>query len=243
MSVDVKRILLATALLAIILSICGCDKEKIVTSTEYVHDIEYVEVPADTVYRVDTLVTVDTVIQIDTLGGGGVDTVLVVDTVVQTVVETVTVTDTVTVTQYVHDTTVVTQTVTVTDTVTVEVQDCPPYAHFAFAAMPFHADPLVIDFINAEFGLTEGWILYLSLAQSSLENPAAGVYDFCGYVNFWAPDWSGYHSMEYCFRMSLVGDDPAEPMDWQLTDTPAASSKEEPGLRLSNDRPSTMTER
>ena len=46
----IRSAVLITALiiLAMILALPGCEKEKIVESTEYIHDIEYVELPADT---------------------------------------------------------------------------------------------------------------------------------------------------------------------------------------------------
>ena len=238
-----KRILLALFLLTVILLIYGCDKEKIVTSTEYVHDVEYVELPGDTVYRIDTVTTTDTVIHYDTTNTVTADTILVYDTI------TVTTTDTLYVNQYIYDTTYVTDTltqieilwdtVTVTIIDTVETQECLPYGHFAFAALPFHCDPLVIDFVYSEFGYDDGWIYYLSLAQSTMDNPSLGVYDFCGYIDYWTPDWSGYYPLEYCFRLSFVGDDPADPMDWELQDVPAASGKT--GIRLSDERPAVRT--
>ena len=193
----------------------------------------------------DTVSVVDTVLQIYTVGGGSIDTVTLVDTVHQVTW------DTVVVNNFIYDTTVVTVTVvdTVTQTVhhydtvtvvdTVETNVSLPYAHFAWTALPFHADPLVLEFINAEFGYTEGWIYYLSFAQSTFENPEAGVYDFCGYIDYWLPDFSGYYPLEYCFRMTYVGTDPADPMNWELIDTPASPGTD-PGIRLAPERKATM---
>ncbi|UCG63155.1 MAG: hypothetical protein JSV52_07710, partial [Candidatus Zixiibacteriota bacterium] len=54
-------ILLSLIVCLMILSLPGCEKEKIVESTEYIHDIEYVELPADTVFRVDTVLIQDSI--------------------------------------------------------------------------------------------------------------------------------------------------------------------------------------
>ena len=61
-----KKFILGLTILTILIiltSILGCDKEKIITSTEYIHEIEYIEKPDDTVFVFDTLLTVDTLYQ------------------------------------------------------------------------------------------------------------------------------------------------------------------------------------
>lgn len=55
-----KRILIPIMILmflAAVLAIYGCDKERIVTDTEYIHEVEYIESPPDTV----TITITDTV--------------------------------------------------------------------------------------------------------------------------------------------------------------------------------------
>ena len=218
--------------LALLLLQAGCDKEKIVESTEYVRDIEYIELPGDTVYRVDTVrdsssdsVTIyDTVTVTDTINQA--DTVTLVDTIFETnyVYDTVTVIDTVETIQYHYDTTVVTDTV-----LTVR---CDPNAFTAMAAMQYYSDPLVIQFINQEFGYSDGWIFYLSSFQLEVTQVSANVYDLYGYIDYWTPDWSGYYPLEYLWRMTFVGDDPGDPNDWQMAESPSAAPSQQPGLKL-----------
>ena len=154
------------------------------------------------------------------------DTVRIYDTVVQ-------------VTQ-VHDTVVINDTVQIVltfyDTVntvdTVLSVRCDPNEYLAIAAMQYNVDPLVIEFINQEFGYNEGWIFYLSSFQLQMTQQSANVYDMYGYIDYWTTDWSGYYPLEFLWRMTFVGDDPADPRDWQISDPPAYSPEHQPGLRL-----------
>ncbi len=208
------------------LVLLSCDKERIVESTEIIKEIEYVEVPPDTVFIGDSVVIyeVDTVIRYDTVHQGSTDTVVMTEYVYDTVmirdtVETV-------VTEY--------DTVTVVDTV-MTVQ-CNPNEHLAFTALQYYTDPLVIDMVNQEFGLTDGWIFYLSQFQTDLSNQSSGVYDFYGYIDYWTPDWSGYYPIEYFWRVSYVSGDPANPENWNMTEPPTAVSGERrPSLRIIRD--------
>lgn len=230
------------SLFSFVVIVSGCDKERIVESTEIVRDVEYIELPPDTVTQFDTIVITDssvvsdTLVIYDTVTIGQIDTVQIFDTIVQTntihdtvtVTVTVTVTDTVETFTYVYDTTVVVDTVLTTQ--------CGPNEQFAVSALQYHVDPLVLQFINQEFGLTEGWILYLSAHQHGISKQSSTVYDIQGYIDYWTPDFSGYYVLEYVWRVTHTGGDPAIPQNWQLSDPPAAAASTAPGLRVVTDR-------
>ena len=156
----VKKMLIFLLLPVIAALMFGCEKEKIITSTEYIHDIEYLEGPTDTVFVVDTLVRVDTLVQHDSTIVHTRDTIIIVDTIV------VASTDTLFITEYVFDTVTVHDTVTVVentyDTITVVdtivMQENLPHVNLAFAAMAYHTDPEVLNFINGQFGYSDGWV-------------------------------------------------------------------------------------
>lgn len=215
--VFVAIILVVGSLLALV---TGCDKERIIESTEILHEIEYIELPPDTVYQIDTVTTNDSITIYIT------DTVTVHDTVIQIqqVFDTITVHDTVVTIQYQYDTTIVTDTI-----LTVR---CDPNKQFAVAALHYHSDPLVILFINAQFGYTDGWILYLSSLQLNLAERSPNVYDIAGYIDFWAPDWSGYYPLEFYWRMVFNGGDPADPLNWQIMEPSGSPAGFQPGLSL-----------
>ena len=222
--------------LVLSLSFSGCDKEKIVESTEYVHDIEYQQLPPETVYTVDTLLINDSTVVTNT------DTVFVLDTVFQTeyihdtIYQTNYIHDTVFQTVYIHDTVTVVHnfydTVEVVDTVT--LAQCTPNEYLAMAALQYYCDPLVLDFINDEFGIDEGWVYYLSTFQVALTKESDGVYDIYGYIDFWMSDWSGYYPLEYYWRLVHTGGDPANPENWQLAEPPTSAGAFSPGLKLSD---------
>lgn len=191
--------------LGAILISAGCDKQKIVESTEYVHDIEYLH---DTIVRFDTIYNNDSVVVHKT------DTIRIHDTVRTTVI--------------VHDT--VRTTVTVHDTVTVTQNQCLPNAQFAVAAMQVQTDPLVFDFVNSEFGVTGGWVYYLSIDQMEISQVSARVYDIYAYVDYWAEDFSGYYPLEIYWRLTCNTGDPADPDNWTMTDPPDAAAKHRPGI-------------
>ena len=123
------KILLIGMLALTAMLITGCDKEKIVETTEYIHDVEYVELPPDTVIQVDTLVSHDSILVYRT------DTLVMYDTTIQTIVDTVIQVNNVYDTVLIYDTIVTVQqqfdTVWITDTV-LNAQ-CSPNEHFAFA--------------------------------------------------------------------------------------------------------------
>ncbi|MFH2034892.1 MAG: hypothetical protein ABIJ45_00700 [Candidatus Zixiibacteriota bacterium] len=206
--------LLAFLLIFTIFGLNGCDKEKIVTSTEYVEKIEYVEVGGDTIYLIDTVYSHDS-----------------------TVVST---TDTVYQTSYIHDTifsidTVITQinhydTVVITDIDTVTITQPSPSAGLAFSAMQSYSDGLVLDAINAEFGISDGWVFYLSVNQIDLSTVSSSVYDIYGYIDYWTTDWSGFYAFEFYWRMTYKGGDPTNPANWTLSEPPSLSPTREPGL-------------
>lgn len=237
-----KKILPASVLLVIILLIFGCEKERTITSTEYIHEIEYVEGPTDTVFVFDTLFQVDTLFQQDSITVNTFDTIIIVDTLFEFI------TDTLAITEYINDTIVLFDTVTIVENIydtiyvidTVVTFGCPPYVHFAFASMPYYTDQQVIDFINAEFGYSNGWIYYLSLSMTDVSSPSDGVYNFYGYVNYWTPNWSAYCPLVYYWRMTFLGGDPSDPDSWQLSDPPTGSSGKIGGLRLSTEHEASV---
>lgn len=241
-----KKFILGIAILTILIFLAltlGCDKEKTITSTEYIHEIEYIEKPGDTVFVFDTLLTVDTLIQYDTTHtGGGTDTIIVMDTVYNNS------TDTVTITENIYDTVSIIDTVNITnniyDTVTVTVNhydtttisQCDPFVQFAFAALQYYGNAEIMTFVNGEFGYNNGWIYYLAITQSDLQSPSYGVYEIYGYSNYWTVDFSGYYPLEYFWRLSYLGGDPSDPDNWELSDPPAKSSSKTGGVKLSIDR-------
>lgn len=137
----------------------------------------------------------------------GTDTVIIYDTTFQTIRDTVFVTD------------------------TVDYMSCVPGEQFAFAALQYYSDPLVITLVNQEFGLTGGWIYYLSQFQSDLSFVSAGTYDIYGYIDYWMTDWSGYYQLEYLWRLTYTSGDPSDPTNWQMS-APYVVSGREPGMRL-----------
>ncbi|MEW6412781.1 MAG: hypothetical protein AB1483_09950 [Candidatus Zixiibacteriota bacterium] len=219
-------ILAALAILTVVIVLIGCEKEKIVESTEYVHETE-------TEYVFDTIVRIDTVVDSAPNPVQGVDTVVLEDTLV--LVDTVTITET----DYIYDTTLLYDTVTIDhnyyDTVvvtdTVETVRCDPNGYFAFAAMQYYCDPLVIQFIYQEFGYSDGWIYYLSMFQSDIAQVSSNVYDIYGYCDYWTPDWTGYYPLEYYWRLTFTGGDPSDVANWDMAEPPVSASRE-PGVRL-----------
>lgn len=216
-----RIIVLASSLLlfAILLPIAGCDHEKIVESTEYIRETEYL--PGDTVRIIDTVYSNDsTRVTI-------IDTVMIVDTVVQQVhtYDTIRIHDTVVTVQNHYDTTVVTDTV-----LTIQ---CLPSEAAAIHAMQYYADPQVLDFINSQFAINDGWVFYLSTFQLDLTKQNQNVYDMYGYIDYWTPDWSGFYALEFYWELTFTGGDPANPDNWVMTEPPAAGpANQVPGLRV-----------
>lgn len=217
-------LILAFAVLFSLALTAGCDKERIVESTEYIENTEYVEIPGDTVFRVDTVFNGDTVIvnNTDTV------TVTLTDTLVQTDYDTVTTVDTVVTIENHYDTTVVVD--------TVETTLYSPNEFLAIAAVHYYNDPLVIQLINQEFGLDDGWIFYLSSFQLDLTQQSSSVYDIYGYIDYWTPDWSAYYPLEFYWRATYNGGDPANPDNWTLSTPPGATSaSHSPGINIIRD--------
>ncbi|MBU8932803.1 MAG: hypothetical protein KOO62_02240 [candidate division Zixibacteria bacterium] len=240
-----QKILAIIGVLVIVaMLMSGCDKERIVTSTEVIHDIEYVQLPPDTVIQYDTvsisdpvtIYEVDTVILYDTTSQNVTDTVYQVNTVYDTVVQMTYVYDTIVQVDHIYDTIVqyeyvhTVDTVEVTDTVT--NTQCSPNETFATTAMEYHCNPLVLEMINQEFGYTDGWVLYLTEWQVGISQPGTGTYDIHGYIDYWTPDWSAYYPIEYSWRLSYVSGDPAIPTNWQMSEPPTAVAPMEPGVSL-----------
>ena len=285
----------------------GCDKERIVTTTEYIQEIEYIEHPPDTVTvhdtvalvdpHWDTISIVDTVVQVsyiyDTMRiydtvrltepyydttilidtvyqyNNVFDTMFVVDTVlkIEYHYETVTIVDTVYQTDPVYDTVVVADTVVtivnhydttmivdtiyqtdpVYDTVVlfdtvVTIQqfydttyivdtvgsEANPNALMAYTAMQYYSDPMVIDAINQEFGIDDGWIFYLSIYTNEVAYPSTGVFDIYGQIDYWTPDWSAFYPFEYFWRMTYISGDPSDPRNWEMSDPPGSYAPDRP---------------
>ena len=230
-----RKYLPILVLLIFVIGMYGCDKEKIVTTTEIIKEVEYVEIPPDTVFVTDTVQSV--VDQTDTLIIH--DTLFQTNTIYDTVVVTEQITDTVIQVQNNYDT--VTVTVTVVDTV--EVTNNTPNEYYAYSAMQYHSDPAVIEFINADYGYTDGWILYLSSFMNEVSSPSAGVYDFYGTIDYWTPDWSGYLPIEYGWRLSYSGGDPSNPQNWQMSSPPGAVDGKSGGIKITTDLKLIQSER
>lgn len=221
-----KRALFIMAALLILIMVYGCEKEKIVTNTEIVKETEYIETDPDTVMITDTVI----------INNSSSDTIFVTDTVSQTeyIYDTITETETV----YIHDTVTVTQTeyiydtVTVTNTVYDTVIQQSADANLAYTSMQSYVSPMVFDLIYSEFQLTDGFVLYLAIGQNDMQNPSTGVYDMFGYAEYWTADASGYYPLEYYFRMTYNGGDPANPANWSITDPPSAINGITGGIHL-----------
>lgn len=210
-----RRILIIAISLSTFLALSfltGCDKEKIVESTEIVKETEYIALPPDTVFQTDTVFVNDSV------------AVHTTDTIIQV--------------NYIYDTTIVYDTTTTVqnhyDTITVTVIDtvmtgqCDPSEYTAMGALQYHCDPLVMQMILWEFGLTDGWIYYLTSNQLEFTQQSATVYDIYGYIDYWNANWTGYYPLEFNWRMTFTGSDPSDPTHWSMSEPSAAS----PGLRI-----------
>jgi len=222
--------------LSLLISAGGCDKERIVESTEYVHDIEYIQLPPDTVFMVDTVSYIDSVMAHIT------DTVTIIDTVVQVnhLYDTTLIYDTVVTVENHYDTVVVYDTVvsvenhydTTAIVDTVLIVRCEPNEYLAIAALHYYSDQLVLDYIYQGLGYDDGWIFYLSSFQLDLTAQSSDTYDIYGYIDYWAPDWSGYYPLEFYWRMIYTGGDPANVNNWDIEEPPNAAGDHFPGIRL-----------
>jgi len=240
----------ALAVILLPLFLFGCDKERIVESTEYIEKVEYIELPPDTIFVRDTLIDYDSVLVYST------DTVTVRDTIRTTIHDTVL--------QYVtiFDTTIAFDTVIViqqfTDTVTIGSTDTVFINHsdtvritntiidtvlvaqntanqgLAFSALTYQSNTIVIDFINTEYGITEGYIFYLNEFQSDITQVSSNVYDIYGLIDFWTTDFTGFEALEYYWRLTFAGGDPSDPTRWQMTDPPGQSAGRQPGIHVVN---------
>lgn len=211
-------------ILLLIALVAGCNKERIIESTEIIHEIEYIELPPDTVIIFDTVMTYDSVVIHAT------DTIMVVDTVV----EVYTIYDTVIQVNTIYDTVVT----IVVDTVIQASNEANEL--LAKGALEFYVDPLVLDFAYEQLGLNGGWIYYLSVWQMDFTRRSAGVYDIYGYIEYWAKDWSGYYPLEFYYRMTHTGGDPADVTNWKLSEPSSGSPSHTPGLKsITNEKQTT----
>jgi hypothetical protein len=201
-----------SALLVMNLGI-SCTKEKTITSTEYVHEIKYVESPADTVFVLDTVYSLDSV-QVPIL-----DTVVLMDTII---VHTT-----------VHDTVISNHYDTVVIVDTIVQPQFAPSAVMAIMAMEIQTDPLVLEFVQQELGQSDGWIFYLTPQQMYLKQISAKVYDIGAYVDYYAADFSGHFPLEVGWRMTYISGDPAIASNWQMSEPPTGATSYSPGINLS----------
>jgi hypothetical protein len=232
-------IVISLKALTLLMVATGCDKEKIVESTEYVHETEYIELPPDTVTV--TVTHTDTVYSSDSVIVNTTDTVIVYDTIIQVsqdndtvyVIDTIREYDTVIQYQTVYEYDTVVNLIYEVDTVT--INNCGPKASTAFAALQYNTDQLVIALIYENFGYDDGWVFYLSTWQSSVVQSSSNTWDIYGYIDYWTPDWSGYYALEYYYRMTYLGGDPEAPASWQMTEPPAAApAGQKPGVHVSS---------
>lgn len=211
----------ALLLLTVVILATGCDKERTITSTEIVHDTKYIELPPDTIFVIDTV--------------SGIDTLIIHD------IDTVRKTDTLRINVIIHDTVIRTvnnyDTIRRTDTVTVTVTSFQPNATTAVAAMQAQTDPQVLQFAFDNFGLSDGWVFYLTPAQMEVTQSSAKVWDVFAYVDYWTPDWAGYYPLEVYWRMTYKSGDPADPNNWTMTDPPAAIAGQPSGVSASAHAP------
>lgn len=207
----------AMLLCLVLLVVASCDKERIVDSKEYIHDTQYIQLPPDTVWQRDTIRIADSVVVHD----------------VDTVVQVNTVHDTVRITSIIHDTVVTVHnffdTIIVRDTV-VKTQ-CSPTLATAINALQYHTNPLVFELVQSEFGLTDGWVYYLTTFQVDAVPASSTVFDIYGYLDYWAQDFSGYYPIEYFWRVTYLGGDPSNPSNWQMTEPPASAPERQPGVK------------
>lgn len=206
--------LLWTAVFLTVLA-AGCNKERIVQSTEYVHDIQYIESPPDTVIVRDTVFHSDSVV-VHTK-----DTIRITDTLRITN----TVHDTVRITSIVHDT--VRITTVVHDTV-LKAQ-CNASPQMAVDAMISLSDPLILEFLMQQIGQNDGWVFHLSPSQIDITQASSTVWDIYSLVDYWAADFSGYYQIEMLWRMTFTGGDASNPNNWTIADVPA-STRYKPGI-------------
>jgi hypothetical protein len=220
--------LLIAAVALILLVIAACDKEKIVNTTETIHETEYIELPPDTIMVVDTVQLSDSVLIEVT------DTLVMHDTVIQVqqIYDTITVLDTVIEVQTVYDTTYATDTV-------IQIEQS-PNENLAFTALQYYTDPIVITDANSQIGVTDGWVFYLSAYQSDRTSRSAEIYDIYGYIDFWSPDWMDFIAYEYYWRLTYTGGDPADPLSWDISEPPAGAGAHTPGITRKGEARSTI---
>ncbi|MFC1475084.1 hypothetical protein ACFLQG_00415 [Candidatus Zixiibacteriota bacterium] len=210
--INITLILILTTLLLF----SGCGKDKIVESTEYVKEIEYVESPPDTIFQVDSIFVTDSVLTVDSISVYIVDTILISDTVLQV--------------NNIYDTVQLYDTINIIDTVNT-VQYI-PNEFSAFSALEYYNNTEVLNIVYTELGLSDGWIFYLTSFQSDISIVSSDVYDIYGFIDYWAPDWSGYYPLEYYWRMTYNGGDPGDPNNWTMNEPPNAVADFTPGVRI-----------
>lgn len=218
------HIIIASAALIILTLISGCESERIVESTEYIERIEYINAPPDTVLLLDSIVIYDSTTV------SNVDTVFRTDTVIQRqfVYDTVNRTDTVLQQQFIYDTTLLVDTV-------LQAQ-CTPNENLAFAALQYYADTEVLAFINAEFGVAGGWVLYMSQFQVTKNSSSPNSYQFSGVIDYWTTDWQQYYPLEFAWVVTYSSGDPANELNWSLSEPAPAPTNPTPGLSLISKR-------
>lgn len=240
METTMKRsffIVAPVVIFAILILSIGCNKERIVESTEYVYDTKYVESPPDTVFSIDTVFQSDSVIIHDGDTVYRIDTVIQVNQIHDTVLTTIVVHDTIRTTVVVYDTVetiryhydTVTVTVTVTDTVT--KTSYAPSGPTAIVAMQYYTDEILYEYMYDNYDLEDGWIFYLSSYQLYISQASTNVYDIYAYVEYWSSDWYDYYAFEIYWRLTYKSGDPSNPSNWTMSEPPSAVSGHQPGIK------------
>lgn len=138
------------------------------------------------------------------------DTIFNGDTIVQTVYDTITIVDTVQTTQ------------------------CGPNIHLAMAAMQFNTDPLVLELIKQQFAIVGGWVLYTSNFQTAVTELSPGSFILVGVIDYWTLAWDQFYPLEFAWKLTHIGGDPANPQNWRMDEPNATGAPYHPGLRLKN---------
>ena len=145
-------------------------------------------------------------------------------------IDTVNVFDTILQVNNIYDTIQLYDTINIIDTVnTIQYS---PNQFSAFTALEYFNNPKVLNIVYTELGLIDGWIFYLTAYQSDITVVSSDVYDIYGFIDYWAPDWSGYYPLEYYWRMTYTGGDPGNPNNWTMNEPPSAVADFTPGVKI-----------
>ena len=71
-----------------------------------------------------------------------------------------------------------------------------------------------------------------STFQLDLTKTSSDIYDIYGFIDYWTPDWSGFYALEFYWRMTYKGGDPADPLNWELSEPATSPGNLQPGLKV-----------